>query len=234
VALGIVALVAAGLAWRALQPRPEWRPVVRELQPSYEENSDEPVFSPDGTVIAYHSDRERPGHYRIYVESLADGSSRAVTAPALDASYSYPSWTRDGQAILFSRNTGRPPDVLRIRLAGGEPELVVPGSGGAADCGAGRLVFRRHAGRDTPVELAARAATTLAQLLETAWSVEPIVEALALRDWLFVRRAAEREWKPSATISSALTSARPEVAESLGSLLDLAMRHGFVRTAASG
>ncbi len=53
VGLGVVALVAAGLAWRALRLRPEWRPVVRELQPSYEENSEEPVFSPDGTLIAY-------------------------------------------------------------------------------------------------------------------------------------------------------------------------------------
>jgi serine/threonine protein kinase len=151
VGVAVVALGAAGLTWHALRPRPEWRPVVRELQPSYEENSDAPVFSPDGTLIAYGSDRERANHWRIYVDSLADGSSRAITAPAL--SPSFPIWTRDGGAILFGVRSGGHTDVLRVRLAGGEPELVVRGiANGAADCGAGRLVFVRPAGRESPFQ----------------------------------------------------------------------------------
>ena len=149
VGVGVVALVAAGLAWRALRPRPEWRPVVRELQPAYDENADEPQFSPDGTLIAYISDREQAGQYRVYVDALADGSSRAVTAPGLNP-YG-PSWTRDGRAILFLALVGDHTDVLRVRLAGGEPEFVMRGNeSGVADCGAGRLVFVRSAGRDSP------------------------------------------------------------------------------------
>ena len=58
---------------------------------------------------------------------------------------------RDGRAILFLALVGDHADVLRVRLTGGEPEFVMRGTeSGAADCGAGRLVFVRSAGRDNP------------------------------------------------------------------------------------
>src|SRR5262249_45963976 len=69
--LGVAVLGVAILARPALSPRP-WQPALREL-PALEENSSSPALSPDGKLFAYASDRDIPGHFRIYLESLADG-----------------------------------------------------------------------------------------------------------------------------------------------------------------
>jgi serine/threonine protein kinase len=149
VGLGMAALSMAVVSF-AYWPSREWRPVIRELPPAHEENSDAPRWSPDGRSIAYFSDRDRTGHFRVYIDSLADGSSRPVTPPGLFAIF--PAWTRDGEAILFHAEIDGHASIHRVSLAGGAPELVVPDTfrPGAIDCGAGRLVFARadrdHAG----------------------------------------------------------------------------------------
>jgi serine/threonine protein kinase len=149
VGLGIAA-VGMAAAFFAHRLSREWRPVIRELQPAYEENSDAPRWSPDGRSIAYFSDRDHTGHFRIYVDSLADGSSRPVTPDGLFAIF--PAWTRDGDAILFHAEIEGHASIHRVPVAGGAPGIVVPDTfrPGAIDCGAGRLVFTRadrdHAG----------------------------------------------------------------------------------------
>jgi serine/threonine protein kinase len=148
VGLGIAALSVAAAASFAYRPSPEWRPVIRELQPAYEENSETPTWSPDSRSITYFSDRDHTGHFRIYVDSLADGTSRPITPDGLLALF--PAWTRDGQAILFRAEVEGRASIQRVHVAGGAPEIVVPDTfrPGAIDCGAGRMVFVRAADRD--------------------------------------------------------------------------------------
>jgi len=102
IALGVVlAVVLAGLAVGAVAlRRVPWRPRIVDL-PAFEENGDGPAISPDGTQIAYVSDRERSGVYRVYLAALPAGEPRAIT-PAGD-SFQTPRWTRDGRALLLVR-----------------------------------------------------------------------------------------------------------------------------------
>jgi Tol biopolymer transport system component len=61
----------------------------------------DPCWSPDGTRIAFESDRD--GNYEIYVMD-ADGShqTRLTHDPALDST---PTWSTDGTRIAFSRDS---------------------------------------------------------------------------------------------------------------------------------
>jgi dipeptidyl aminopeptidase/acylaminoacyl peptidase len=68
-----------------------------------------PVFSPDGTRLAFTSNRE--GQYEIYF-SLADGSSpvRLTTNPGYDSA---PSWAPDGTRIAFERGDALDVDTTK-------------------------------------------------------------------------------------------------------------------------
>lgn len=129
VAAGLAALAAAVLVLR----RVPWQPRVIDL-PAFEENSDGPAISPDGTQIAYASDREHAGKARVYVATLPDGESRAIT-PA-GQHFQTPRWTRDGTALLLVRHDAeaRRYRIVRQPIAGG-PYTDVGTGLGADDCG---------------------------------------------------------------------------------------------------
>ena len=57
-----------------------------------------PVWSPDGKLIAFASDRY--GHYDVFVTSSLGGVARRLTTYSTDATPS--SFTPDGQYVLFS------------------------------------------------------------------------------------------------------------------------------------
>jgi tRNA A-37 threonylcarbamoyl transferase component Bud32 len=129
VAAGLVAVAAAVLVLR----RVPWQPRVIDL-PAFEENSDGPAISPDGTQIAYASDREHAGKARVYVAALPAGESRAIT-PA-GQHFQTPRWTRDGHALLLVRfdEEARRYRIARQPIAGG-PYTDVGTGLGADDCG---------------------------------------------------------------------------------------------------
>ncbi len=141
--VAVVALLAAAfggvgwIVWRLARPTPEWRPIVRDVVPTYDENANSMVVSPDGKLIAYFSTRDHSGHIRIYVDSLADGSSRIVSP--LGLSMVFPRWTRDGRAILAYSTMF---DVYRIPIDGGAPEMLAQNATAPEDCN-GRLLFVR-------------------------------------------------------------------------------------------
>jgi len=83
-----------------------------------------PLFSPDGTSLAFISTRS--GNGDIYVLDLQNGQTHRLTYDdGLDA---LDSWSRDGKWIYFSSNgrsgdTGAN-DIFRIAEAGGTPMMV--------------------------------------------------------------------------------------------------------------
>lgn len=78
-----------------------------------------PVFSPDGTRLAYSSSRN--GNVTLWVMNRDGSNARQVTEDGLHSDY-YPSWSPDGQWLAFQRNDNVTP---AIRIG------VVPVAGGA-------------------------------------------------------------------------------------------------------
>ncbi|HSS02135.1 MAG TPA: protein kinase, partial [Kofleriaceae bacterium] len=93
-AAAVAAIAVGGLALH----RVPWQPRIIDL-PAFEENGDGAALSPDGTRLAYISDRERAETFRVYIDAVPGGESRALTAP--DDSFQTPRWTRDGKALLL-------------------------------------------------------------------------------------------------------------------------------------
>ncbi|HEY5920064.1 MAG TPA: protein kinase, partial [Kofleriaceae bacterium] len=90
-AAAAIAAVAVLLIGRASVP---WRPVLRDVGKG-DEYTFQPVFSPDGSRIAYASNRAGP--WRIFVESLRDGRSAPIGPRSV--SLVNPQWARDGSSI---------------------------------------------------------------------------------------------------------------------------------------
>jgi Tol biopolymer transport system component len=112
-----------------------WQARIIEL-PAYDENSDAADVSPDGTRIAYMSDRERSGHYRIYVESLVDGSARPVTPP--DRSFLQARFTSDGKRLIAQEYPG--PGAYLLNDDGSDFRLLDRDAYAVSACGDGVLL----------------------------------------------------------------------------------------------
>jgi tricorn protease len=83
-----------------------------------------PLYSPDGTRIAFVS--SRPGAYGIYVLTIAGGAltrlTHADTLPDLDG------WSADSRTIYFgtsANNIGYDGDIMEVPADGGTPVRVV-------------------------------------------------------------------------------------------------------------
>lgn len=86
--------------------------------------NERPMFSPDGTKLAYIS--SKTGNGDIYVLRLSDGS---VTRLTYDDGYDQlDGWSRDGRYLYFdnsSRNIYGAHDIYRVPSSGGTPMRVV-------------------------------------------------------------------------------------------------------------
>ncbi len=87
-------------------------------QPGYD---NDPVFSPDGASLAYHS-MERAGfeadRNRIMILDLATGESRDATR-GLDQTASGATWIPDGSGLLFTSENRGTNQLFRIAASGG-------------------------------------------------------------------------------------------------------------------
>ena len=90
-----------------------------------------PLWSPDGTRLAFVSNRT--GNGDVYVMTLASGELRRVTFD--DVNDVLDNWSRDGKWLYFSsasRDIAGMSDVWRVRADGGTP-MVVAGDRYAAE-----------------------------------------------------------------------------------------------------
>jgi eukaryotic-like serine/threonine-protein kinase len=83
-----------------------------------------PAVSPDGTLVAFASDRAGTGALNIWIRQLAGGEAIQLTRGNTDDTY--PSFSPDGSQIVFSsdRNGG---GIFVIPALGGEPRQLTKG-----------------------------------------------------------------------------------------------------------
>ncbi|MDF1504629.1 hypothetical protein [Roseisolibacter sp. H3M3-2] len=113
-----VAFVSGGDVWTAPADGGEARLLV-----SHPAQESRPLWSPDGTRLAFVSTRTGGGD--VYVLELATGALRRVTYD--DAAESLDAWSRDGRWLYLStssRDVAGMQDVLRVRADGGTPMVV--------------------------------------------------------------------------------------------------------------
>ena len=61
-----------------------------------------PIWSPDGTHLAFYSNRGASGHANLFVSAVGAAGEEKVLLPS-DSDDNPTSWSRDGQNILFTR-----------------------------------------------------------------------------------------------------------------------------------
>ena len=86
----------------------------------------DPSFSPDGSDIAYASDRA------IWIINLESGRRSSLTAPPAGDSDRHPHWSGDGKSIVYQRKSSKNSElrVTRIEGTGQESAISLP-----QDCG---------------------------------------------------------------------------------------------------
>lgn len=90
----------------------------------------EPAWSPDGSRIAFSSDRAGIGNHELYVMN-PDGTNaiRLTNTPNDDR---FPTWSPDSQKIAFSRNGGAQPGIKIMNRDGTNEVNVISGGFGPA------------------------------------------------------------------------------------------------------
>ena len=110
-----IAFVSGGDIWTVPARGGEARLLV-----SHPATESRPLYSPDGTKLAFVS--TRTGNGDIYVLTFATGQLKRITFS--DAAESLDAWSRDGKWLYFSSSAndiGRSEDIFRVSANGGTP-----------------------------------------------------------------------------------------------------------------
>ena len=83
-------------------------------------DDEQPVFSPDGSELAYVSDAD--GNYNLWIAALPTGERRQISF-GKDANFS-PVFSRDGKEVFYFSNHGGKTAIYRISTSGGQPRLL--------------------------------------------------------------------------------------------------------------
>jgi len=125
-----------------------------------------PRWSPDGRAIAFVS-RTTDGQSQIWTVDPEGGHRRQITKSA--GEHNYPSWSRDGAWIYYSKDEGRGVDIWRSGAAGGrEVQITHRGGYSGFESADGKsFVYRsRFDRRGTPLLIVPLDGGTPAQLVE--------------------------------------------------------------------
>ena len=108
----------------------------------------EPSISPDGTTIAFASDRAFKGSYDIWTVNIATGALKQITNS--DADEFEPAWSPDGTSIAFVSGAGIVgKSIESIDLASGTQHTIVSIDPARGPRRSSELLARRQASSPT-------------------------------------------------------------------------------------
>jgi dipeptidyl aminopeptidase/acylaminoacyl peptidase len=103
----------------------------------------DPAWSPDGKMIAYRATRRGLTDRETTMEDThvwlmnADGSNRREIGAVIDNRQGEPQWSPDGSAVYFTVQQRGSFHLVRLPIAGGQPDYVVNDDGAIAGWSAG-------------------------------------------------------------------------------------------------
>src|ERR1700687_5638301 len=109
-----------------------------------ESNEYDPLWSPDGKLIVYRGTRRGLTDRETTMEDThvwimnADGSNRREIGNVIDNRQGAPQWAPDGSAVYFTVQERGNNNLVRLSIAGGEPEYVVREAGGVGAWSVGK------------------------------------------------------------------------------------------------
>jgi dipeptidyl aminopeptidase/acylaminoacyl peptidase len=104
----------------------------------------DPLWSPDGKFIAYRGTRRGLTDRETTMEDThvwimnADGSNRREIGNAIDNRQGAPQWAPDSSAIYFTAQDHGSNHLVRLPIAGGQPEYIVKEIGGVGSWSVGK------------------------------------------------------------------------------------------------
>jgi DNA-binding winged helix-turn-helix (wHTH) protein len=121
---GAAVMVAFVLGWRVRTMREQPRPWTLTRLTSDPGLSDNPAISPDGTLVAYSSDRNKEGQRDLYLIQVTGDQPIRLTFDG--QGNTTPDFSPDGSRIVYhsDRDGG---GIYVLPTFGGEPQLLVHG-----------------------------------------------------------------------------------------------------------
>ena len=165
----------------------------RQLTTYPGEDGGRPVWSPDGTTIAYLQSEEAKWYAyeqaKLAVIPAAGGTARLLTA-SLDRSVGSPEWSADGKSLYFTVEDDRVEYLARIAAAGGTVEPLTTGRRvvGSLSLGPNGTMALLSSTASSPNEVYAAEGGTLRKITthNDAWAAE--VAFSSIEDVTFTAR----------------------------------------------